>query len=235
MKVVRRLYSKHSLLEQVSKNTNFHLLRKKLEKEERYQIPVLEFLALSQNFGVSENDAKALVQNWSESGVFLLENDNLIIKPELIYKKFYDSVQVKDEVFNLQQEKEKLEQQIAPLEQQKSVLDLLAKKSLTRTSWASTVYLTFQLGVLMHMTWIDYGWDVVEPLTYFCTFSVAYIGVIYYTLFKQEYQYDDVYTRLLKRKKAKIYSKNSFDIATYEKIKEAIAKIEQEISAKKLL
>lgn len=235
MKVVKRLYSTRSLLEKIGKNTNFHLLRKKLEKEERYQMPLLEFLALSQNFGVSESEAKTLIQNWNDSGVFMLDKDNVILKPELIYKKFYDSVQVKDVYFKLTQEKEKLLEQIAPLEQQKSVLDLEAKKSLTRVSWFTTLYLTFQLGVLMHMTWIDYGWDVVEPLTYFCTFSVAYIGVVYYTLFNSEYQYPDVYTKLFNRKKVKIYCKKGFDIALYEKLKKELERIELEITTQKLL
>lgn len=45
--------------------------------------------------------------------------------------------------------------------------------------WFGLVAMCVQAGVLARLTWFDYSWDIVEPISYFVSYS-AVIGVYAY-------------------------------------------------------
>jgi hypothetical protein len=231
----KRLFNTKQLLDTIGNKTNLYLFRKQLEKDGRFQIDLSEFYSTSAKFSIPENEAKVLVNEWNKLGLVILENQNVIIKPEIVYKKFHDSFNLTNEVSALKDKVEKITKELASLDVIKNDIDDRARASLRRVAWMSSLYLTVQLGVLMHMTWIDYGWDVVEPLSYFCSFLTVYIGAIYFMFFKGEYQYEDVYVKMFKSKTAKLYIKEKFDIANYEKLKTDLEELNKQIEIKALI
>ena len=52
--------------------------------------------------------------------------------------------------------------------------------------------MSVQFGVLARLTWWEYSWDIMEPVTYFVTYGTAIIAYSYFVLTKQEYMYNDV-------------------------------------------
>ena len=52
--------------------------------------------------------------------------------------------------------------------------------------------MSVQFGVLARLTWWEYSWDIMEPVTYFVTYGTAIIAYSYFVLTKQEYLYNDV-------------------------------------------
>ena len=63
--------------------TNFFLIRKALERYERFSIPKSEFVDVCKQHGVSEEEASKLSDSFDKSGVFIQDNDNIIIKPNI--------------------------------------------------------------------------------------------------------------------------------------------------------
>lgn len=45
--------------------------------------------------------------------------------------------------------------------------------------WLGLGLMSFQMGVLARLTWFEYSWDIVEPISYFVTY-VSVIGVYAY-------------------------------------------------------
>lgn len=45
--------------------------------------------------------------------------------------------------------------------------------------WLGLGMMSLQAGVLARMTWFEYSWDIVEPISYFVSYS-AIIGVYVY-------------------------------------------------------
>jgi hypothetical protein len=145
-------------LKTYQKKTNFYLIRKALEKDERFSISNSDFVGVCHQHGISEIEANKLLKSFDESGVFIQEKNNVVIKPNLVYKKFYETVGAVDEnVEKKQQETEEIEEKLKSLEVIKSGIDAKAKKTINAVAWLSTMYLTAQMGTLMHMTWVDYG------------------------------------------------------------------------------
>ena len=50
---------------------------------------------------------------------------------------------------------------------------------------------TYQFGVLARLTWWEYSWDIMEPVTYFVTYGTAMAAYAYFVLTKTEYLFND--------------------------------------------
>ena len=71
--------------------------------------------------------------------------------------------------FNFSKQNEKIKENLA----------IRAKKHTNRMIWFGLAAMCVQAGILARLTWFDYSWDIVEPISYFVTYS-AVIGVYAY-------------------------------------------------------
>lgn len=45
--------------------------------------------------------------------------------------------------------------------------------------------MSVQFGILARLTWWEYSWDIMEPVTYFVTYGTAMAAYAYFVLTKQ--------------------------------------------------
>lgn len=104
--------------------------------------------------------------------------------------------------------------------------------------------MSVQFGVLARLTWWEYSWDIMEPVTYFVTYGTAMAVYAYFCItkqvsflilsyyvalnisFYQEYNFLDVSDRQYLLSIHKRAKKKSFDINEYNIMKRQIAEIE---------
>jgi len=115
---------------------------------------------------------------------------------------------------NLQQ-LEELKKEFYSLSQNKKILDVKAEKVANLTIWAGLGFLVVQWCVLARLTWWDFNWDVMEPVTYFITFGTGVLGYAYFTATKNEYQFTDLRDRIVSKRMFKNYLKAGFDVDRY--------------------
>jgi len=123
---------------------------------------------------------------------------------------------------------EDLKRELAPLYRQKSILD---EKSESQASWvmyAGLVYLTAQMAFLARLTWWDFNWDIMEPVTYFVTFGTSIIGYLYFAVTRREYTFGDIRTSVLQNRMFKNYVKNDFPIEKYFTLEQKMNAIDKE-------
>ncbi|XP_041124939.1 calcium uniporter protein, mitochondrial-like isoform X3 [Polyodon spathula] len=124
---------------------------------------------------------------------------------------------------------ENLNSQILPFEKLKEELSRKAEKRATWVMWGGMAYMATQFGILARLTWWEYSWDIMEPVTYFITYGSSMAMYAYFVLTRQEYIYPDARDRqylLFFHKGAK---KNRFDIEKYNQLKDAIAEAELDL------
>ena len=69
-----------------------------------------------------------------------------------------------------------------------------------------------QFGCFARLTWFEYSWDIMEPVTYFATYGTLILFYCYFLLTRQEYTYPDTQERIQLFRLHKAAKKKSFDI-----------------------
>ena len=54
--------------------------------------------------------------------------------------------------------------------------------------WLGLGLMSVQVGILARLTWFDYSWDIVEPISYFVSYA-AVIGVYAYFVLTRKVTY----------------------------------------------
>ena len=77
---------------------------------------------------------------------------------------------------------EQLRAELSPMESQQQVI---SKSSLGRTNaavWVGMAYMSLQFGFFARLTWWEYSWDIMEPVTYFATYATSMAMFGYFVL-----------------------------------------------------
>uniref|UniRef100_A0A8C5KIS1 Calcium uniporter protein n=1 Tax=Jaculus jaculus TaxID=51337 RepID=A0A8C5KIS1_JACJA len=119
-----------------------------------------------------------------------------------------------------------LKQQLVPLEKVRIEISRKAEKRATLVLQGGLAYTATQFGVLAPLTWWEFSWDVMEPVTCFITHGSSMAMRAYFVMTLQEYVYPEARDRqylLFFHKGAK---KSRFDLEKYIQLKDAIAQAE---------
>ncbi|GJQ70524.1 hypothetical protein Trydic_g22928 [Trypoxylus dichotomus] len=150
-----------------------------------------------------------------------------------LVSQLYEALNVKDhhvqKELTIHTELETLQQEILPLEETRNQLEIVAQRKSNWLAWAGLGLMSVQFGILARLTWWEYSWDIMEPVTYFVTYGTAMACYAYFVLTKQEYVLTDVKDRqhlLTVHKKAK---KVGFDVNKYNLLKDRITQLENDL------
>ncbi|KYM78980.1 hypothetical protein ALC53_10534 [Atta colombica] len=123
-------------------------------------------------------------------------------------------------------ELENIRLQLEPMEQKLQEIQNAAYKKANFFIWTFLVMMSIQFGALARLTWWEYSWDIMEPVTYFVTYGTTMMWFIYYLVTRQEYMLPDVLNRrhliVLHRRARKI----GLDIDVYNALKNRAYELE---------
>jgi len=129
----------------------------------------------------------------------------------------------------LVRELEAMKDDLVPLEESKKILDLQAEKRTNNLTWLGLGLMSVQFGILARLTWWEYSWDIMEPVTYFVTYGTAMACYAYFVLTRQDYLLPDVRDRQQLITFHKNARKNEWDVHKYNSLKDGIARVELEL------
>ncbi|XP_054724285.1 calcium uniporter protein, mitochondrial-like [Uloborus diversus] len=124
---------------------------------------------------------------------------------------------------------EQLREELAPLEKKRDELLRRAQKRSTTLSWLGLALMGAQFGVLARLTWWEYSWDIMEPVTYFITYGTTIAMYAYFVLTRQEYVLPDVLDRQTLLGFHKHSHKMGMDIKRYNDLRDSVARIEEDL------
>ena len=80
---------------------------------------------------------------------------------------------------------EHLNSELEPLEDSKALLDQKAVRRTNILVWGGLAYMAAQFGFLARLTWWEYSWDIMEPVTYFVTYGSSIAMYAYFVLTRE--------------------------------------------------
>ncbi|XP_068443556.1 calcium uniporter regulatory subunit MCUb, mitochondrial-like isoform X2 [Clinocottus analis] len=126
--------------------------------------------------------------------------------------------------------RERLTQQLQPLETVRDKMVQEAESKASLLGWAGLAYLSLQGGFLGYLTWYVFAWDVMEPVTFFITCSTSMVFFGYYILTRQDLIYPNARDRQILHFFHQGASRQKFNIQKYNELKEELAKVEGDLS-----
>uniref|UniRef100_A0A8R1DM15 Calcium uniporter protein n=1 Tax=Caenorhabditis japonica TaxID=281687 RepID=A0A8R1DM15_CAEJA len=124
---------------------------------------------------------------------------------------------------------ENAEALLKPLEVVKQRIEGECEAHTERVMWAGFAACGVQTGLFARLTWWEYSWDIMEPVTYFATYSIVIATFGYYLYTKQSFEYpaarDRVYTKQFYRRA----QKQGFDIEKYNRLVDEVEELRQQL------
>lgn len=80
---------------------------------------------------------------------------------------------------------DQLRGELAPLERLKLQIDGSSTQRTNLAVWASMAFMSVQFGFLARLTWWEYSWDIMEPVTYFIGSGMSMLMFAYFLITRQ--------------------------------------------------
>ena len=119
--------------------------------------------------------------------------------------------------------------EIAPYEVQYSVIREKAERYSRR---CFQVFFGYVVSHCMLVPWLTFwylSWDIMEPVTYMFNLWTLFMGMWFYNRTGGDWTYDAIKEAIMRLRHEKYYKQMNFDIETYERLKEEIAEIEDDL------
>ncbi|CAJ0567551.1 unnamed protein product, partial [Mesorhabditis spiculigera] len=130
----------------------------------------------------------------------------------------------------LQERLEKAEQELQPLLDTKQQIERECEQHSERVLVGFFGAMGLQTGIFARLTWWDFSWDIMEPVTYFATFSTVIASFGYYLYTKQPFEYTLARYRIFTRQFYKRAAKHSFDIDKYNRLVDEVDELRRLLS-----
>ncbi|XP_021375029.1 calcium uniporter protein, mitochondrial-like [Mizuhopecten yessoensis] len=147
---------------------------------------------------------------------------------DLYCRLHIDQYQVEKEKLLLQQ-LEDLKEELAPMDKLRKELETKANKRTVNLGWVGLGLMGVQFGLLARLTWWDYSWDIMEPVTYFITYGTAVAMYAYFVITKEEYNFIEVKDRQYLLGFYKFARKQKLDVKRYNEVMDAISEVQQDL------
>nr|CAD7441462.1 unnamed protein product [Timema bartmani] len=187
---------------------------------------------LEQDFKMLVNDIEypvkaPLEEHMNEEEIETLNNIRKVVD------QLHASLNIEETQLKLEQELlsqlEEVLQELQPLEEMRNHIDGVTNRYTNVLVWVGLGLMATQFGILARLTWWEYSWDIMEPITYFVTYGTAMIAYCYYLATKQEFDMTRAKDRqhlIIFHRKAR---KRGLDIKRYNSLKEKVFEIEGQL------
>ncbi|PWA58548.1 hypothetical protein CTI12_AA398780 [Artemisia annua] len=106
-------------------------------------------------------------------------------------------------------------EELKKLQAKQEEIDKLAHKQTGRILYTGLLFLEFQFGLLFRLTFWEFSWDVMAPITYFATIFCLVFGYGYFLITATDPSYQDFMKRLFLFRRRKLMKKHNFDVARF--------------------
>lgn len=188
---------------------NVESLKMKLGMDGKEVISYNELIEACESMGVARNseDAAAYAKVLDEAGVILLFRDKVYLHPDKVVDLVRRAVPLA-----LTEENDPLREELKKLLDKKEEIDVLAHRQMRRILWSGLGFGVVTVSLFFRLTFWEFSWDVMEPITFFTTATGLVIGYAYFLYTSRDPTYQDFMKRLFLSRQRKLYKRYNFDV-----------------------
>lgn len=104
----------------------------------------------------------------------------------------------------------------------KEEIDVLAHKQVRKILWCGLGYSVVQIGLFFRLTFWEFSWDVMEPITFFTTATGIIVGYAYFLMTSRDPTYHDFMKRLFLSRQRKLLKSHKFDVERFKELEKKL-------------
>lgn len=189
-------------------------------------------ILLQSNFDLVVNDFKYRVEVPQEIK-YPLDGEKSLSDVRNMIHKLYTQLNVDTHQLGKERElRSQLNQvraELVPLEAQQQALIKGSKGRSNWAIWGGMAFMSLQFGFFARLTWWEYSWDIMEPVTYFATYATSMAMFAYFVITRQDYVFPVVEERTFLHNFYRMSNKHKFDVDKFNHLKDTAARIEGEL------
>jgi len=209
----------------------YRKIRSMLAAQNKESIPYEKYLEWCSLYGLSTEQAATLCKALHQTGVILHFSQNeelkgtIFLKAERVGKVLEECIQLKFLTTHAPQLRKELNDLLPlylPLNEKKLQLDAHAKKRAKLWMYGALAYLGIQFSILAKMVWIDFNWDIMEPITYYVGVFTLLGGFTFFVLYGEDYTYRALEKRQEMLALKKVYLSQEFNWQKWNKLHQRV-------------
>ncbi|XP_067935275.1 calcium uniporter protein, mitochondrial-like [Watersipora subatra] len=122
-----------------------------------------------------------------------------------------------------------LKHELEPYDKLQAEMLAKSEQRTNMQTWLSLSLMGAQFGFLARLTWWEYSWDIMEPVTYFVTYGTSIALFAYFVLTRQEPFFPEVKNRAFLLHMHKLAKKNSYDVEHYNGLRQKLNQAESDL------
>ncbi|KAI8523385.1 hypothetical protein RHMOL_Rhmol13G0069200 [Rhododendron molle] len=168
-----------------------------------------ELLKTCERAGVakSREEAAAFARVLDEAGDVLIFRDKVYLHPDQVVdlvRRAVPQALTSEDISRMDELKR--------LQDKKEEIDRLAHKQVRCILWSGLGLAVIQVGLFFRLTFWEFSWDIMEPVTFFTTSTSIVIGYAYFLFTSRDPTYQDLMKRLSLSRQRKLIKKHNFDV-----------------------
>ncbi|XP_013603405.1 PREDICTED: calcium uniporter protein 6, mitochondrial-like [Brassica oleracea var. oleracea] len=193
---------------------NLEDMKKKLVgTAERDVVPYSALLEASQGMGLvrSPDEAQVFARVLDDAGVVLIFRDKVYLHPD----KVVDLIR---RVFPTDEtpEEAQIKEEFNKMRTMKEEIDVLAHRQVRKILWFGLATAIVQISLFVRLTFWEFSWDVMEPITFFATATSIILGYAYFLITSSDPTYQDLMKRLFLSRQRKLLKTQRFDAERFQ-------------------
>eukprot|EP00960_Hanusia_phi_P035820 751960-Hanusia_phi.AAC.6 len=226
-------------VEDLLKRADAIKVRKELNSMGEQKISRLDFCRICNKYGFREQESLLLLESFHQSGIVLnfsntsntALKETVFIKPQDVLDTIWATFDLNgatrtQEIQRREQELEALSKELGALSTAKALIDEAAEREANRNIWIGGFVPLTAFGLLFRMTYWEYSWDIVEPISFFVsTMGPICFFYVWYAAKKEEFSLAGWRDQMMERSRTNLYRLKSFDLERYNYIVRAIEEV----------
>ncbi|KAG2317046.1 hypothetical protein Bca4012_067941 [Brassica carinata] len=174
-----------------------------------------KLIEASQGLGIARSveEAHAFARILDDAGVILIFRDKVYLHPDKVVELIRKAVPL-----GLNPEDDPAKVEFDKLRRMKEEIDVLAHKQVRKILWCGLGYSVVQIGLFFRLTFWEFSWDVMEPITFFTTATGIIVGYAYFLMTSRDPTYQDFMKRLFLSRQRKLLKSREFDVERFKEL-----------------
>lgn len=190
-------------------NVNAEDLKMKLGADGNEVVGYSELLEACQSMGPAKSveEAKQIAKGFDDAGHIFIFRDKVYLHPHKVMDMVRRAIPLA-----LMPDNDPQKEELKKLQAKQDEIDVLAHKQVRRILWGGLGLSLAQASLFFRLTFWEFSWDVMEPITFFTTSSGLIIGYAYFLFTSRDPTYEDFMKRLFLSRQRKLIKKHNFDV-----------------------